>query len=972
MRVKFAFLIIFCLFANKSLAIDRFKVDGIWYHVYSQSNVDGTTISKVEVVNDYENYSGDIVLPEKVTYEGFEYIVGAIGSSAFGYCSKLQSVKLPSSLEEIFPSAFMGSSSLTEIIIPKSVKYIGKNAFGGCDSLSSIIVEEGNIVFSTSKNINAIIHLDTLIAGCKTTIIPNGVKYISDYAFYNNNGLEKIEIPNSVEGIGKYAFSLCSNLCSLIIGSNSKLNSIDSKAFYYCDKLSDTPYSTCLEIIRDNCFHGCHSLTDVVIPKSVVYIGENVFGGCNSLSSIIVEKGNTVYTSLDNSNAIIHLDTLIAGCKNTIIPDGVKFINDYAFYNNGGLESIEIPNSVEDIGKYAFSLCYNLRNVIINSESSLKILDNNSFSMCYELAQMPFPSSLERIRDNSFRDCHSLTDVVIPKSVVYIGINVFGGCNSLSSIIVDEGNVVYTSLDNSNAIVHLDTLIAGCKTTIILDGIKFIDDYAFYNNDSLNYIEIPNSVKGIGKYAFSLCSNLKEVLSNIYEPFELAPNVFYGFKNANLYVPIGKIDEYEAKGWSKYFVTIEEITPNPTVSEDGLSFEIYQRREFAKLISMTQDNKHVVIPSSITYNGIDYPVKEISNSVFANSNIVTLSIPESINNVGAGIVANCFSLASIEWNANLKPSSEFVNNIINSNLLFYVKSSQNSPENVRNVIVGETAESIELTDEEYGDFYCPKTFVAKKISYTHNYNLKTQKGVCEGWESIALPFDVQTCMTSKGEVKPYKTANTGERIFWLRELTSFGLVEAEGIKANIPYIISMPNWDGYQDYYNINGDVEFSSQNVKIEATDIKAIDVAPRHFWPTFQNIDRASNYFALNKQHLVPSDTYLGDEHLPGSVFVGNLRDIKPFEAYFTYDGTSGAKVIKVSELLGETTLISNVEKNNSICINGTIVKYNSPQDCPIAIYTTTGQLVKKLFLSKGNNVVYGLSSGIYIVNGNKVFIE
>ena len=824
MRVKFAFLIIFCLFANISLAIDRFKVDGIWYRVYSQSNVGGTTISKVEVVNDYEDYSGDIVLPEKVSYDGIEYIVGAIGSTAFGYCSKLQSVKLPSSLEKIFPSAFMGSSSLTEIIIPKSVKYIGNNAFGGCDSLSSIIVEEGNSVFSTSKNINAIIHLDTLIAGCKTTIIPNGVKYISDYAFYNNNGLEKIEIPNSVEGIGKYAFSSCSNLFSLIIGSNSKLNSIDSKAFYYCDKLSDTPYSTCLEIIRDNCFHGCHSLTDVVIPKSVVYIGENVFGGCNSLSSIIVEKGNTVYTSLDNSNAIIHLDTLIAGCKNTIIPDGVKFINDYAFYNNGGLESIEIPNSVEDIGKYAFSLC----------------------------------------------------------------------------------------------------------------------------------------------------SNLREVLSNIYEPFELAPDVFYGLKNANLYVPIGKIDEYEAKGWSKYFVTIEEITPNPTVSEDGLSFEIYQRREFAKLISMTQDNKHVVIPSSITYNGINYPVKEISNSVFANSNIVTLSIPESINNVGVGIVANCFSLASIEWNANLKPSSEFVNNIINSNLLFYVKSSQNSPENVRNVIVGETAESIELTDAEYGDFYCPKTFVAKKISYTHNYNLKTQKGVCEGWESIALPFDVQTCMTSKGEVKPYKTANTGERIFWLRELASSGLVEAEGIKANVPYIISMPNWEGYQDYYNISGDVEFSAQNVTIEATNIKSVDVAPRHFWPSYQKIKRVSNCFTLNKQHLIPSDTYQGEEYLPGSVFLGNLRDVNPFEAYFTYDVASASRAIKVAELLSGPTSISNIEGDYNISIDGTVIKHIKNEDSTLNIYSATGQLVKKITLPENGNIVCGLKPGIYIVNGTKVLIK
>ncbi len=827
MKNKILYIILCAsLYSISTLADDKFEVDGISYSVYSTSVTNGVlTEAKVEVVKGSDKYSGNIVLPETVLHDGFTYIVGAIGSSAFGYCDKLFSIKLPKSLERIHASAFNGCSALTEIFIPQTVIYIGKQAFAGCDALSSIVVEDGNEVYNSIGNCNAIIHSDTLISGCKSSIIPESVKCIGEYAFYMNSGLVSIRIPNAVKTIGVRAFTNCNNLSQVEIGPSSKIVEVCENAFSGCSKLNGIFFPASIQLIQQSSFSGCSSLTEIFIPKSVTKIGKQAFAGCDALSSIVVEDGNEVYNSVGNCNAIIHSDTLFIGCKTTIIPENVVYINEYAFYMNSGLE----------------------------------------------------------------------------------------------------------------------------------------------------YIEIPNAVKSIGERAFTNCNNLKDVVIFVDNPFTISNYVFNGLKNATLYVPVGKIENYREKGWGDYFGSIEEITPNPTVNEGGLTFEIYLKREFAKLISHSQVDKYVVIPSSIAYNGIDYPLKEISNSVFANSNIVTLTIPESINNVGGGVVANCYSLAAIEWNANFKPSSEFVNNIINPNLLFYVKASQYSPENVRNVIVGETAEFIKLTDAEYGDFYCPKSFVAKKISYTHNYRLETQKGVCEGWESIALPFDVQSYMTSKGEAKPYKVANTGEWLFWLRELTSSGMVEAEGIKANLPYIISMPNWDGYQDYYNIYGEVVFSAQDVTIDVTDIKAVDATPRHFWPCYQKIERVSNCFALNKQHLIPSDTYQGEEHLPGSVFLGNLRDINPFEAYFTYDGASASRAIRVSELLlSGPTSISNIEGDYNISINGTVIKCAKNNDSTLNIYSATGQLVKTVVLSQGRNVVSGLKSGIYVINGTKYVVK
>ncbi len=798
-----------------------------------------------------------------------------------------------------------------------------------------------------------------------------GISY-SVYESIRTDGVlteAKVEVVN---GPDKYAGNIVLPETVSYEGVNYIVGRIGRFAFGYCDKLLSIEFPSSLERIGERAFDGCSALTEIFIPKSVIYIGREAFGGCDALSSIIVEEGNTQFNSYENCNAIIHQDTLIVGCKTTVIPESVTYIEDCAFYSNSGLEYIEIPNTVKGIGENAFFLCNNLSSVVISPASNLMVLENSAFHGCSKLTKLTLPLTLERINDQSLQDCSSLTEIFIPKSVVYIGREAFGGCDALSSIIVEEGNTQFNSYGNCNAIIHQDTLIVGCKTTVIPESVTYIEEYAFYKNSGLEYIEIPHSVKGIGDNAFAHCYNLKEVISFVEEAFELENYVFYGLKNASLYVPVGKIDNYKEKGWGYFFTTIAEIIPNPIISEGGLSFEVYQKRGYAKLVSITQDNKHIVIPSSITHNGIIYVVKEISNSVFAKSNIVSLIIPESITSIGGGVINECNTLASVEWNANFKASSDFVNSIKNPNLLFYVKSAQFAPETVKNVIVGESAEEIVLTDAEYGDFYCPKAFVAKKISYTHHYSLKTQKGVCEGWESIALPFDVQTYITSKGEAKPYKIANNGERLFWLRELTSSGLVEAEGIRANTPYIISLPNWDGYQDFYNINGNLVFLSQNATIEVTDIKSVDATPRHFWPSFQKITRTPNCFALNKDHLIPSETYHGEEHLPGSVFLGNLRDIKPFEAYFTYEGTSAAKGIKVSELLGESTSITNIESDYSISINDTMIKLISRNISTLNIYSATGQLVKKITLAKDCNVVSGLKPGIYIVNGTKILVK
>ena len=199
--------------------------------------------------------------------------------------------------------------------------------------------------------------------------IPESVEYnditytvtsIGSLAFYYCYGLTSIVIPNSVTNIGNGVFFGCSGLTSIVIP-----NSVTS--------------------IGIGAFSSCSGLTSIEIPNSVTSIGNGAFSGCSGLTSVSVEKGNSMYDSRNNCNAIIETstNTLIAGCMNSIIPNGVTSIGDYVFSGCRGLTSIEIPNSVTSIGKGAFYGCDGLTSIEI--PNSVTSIGDDAFSCCRDL-----------------------------------------------------------------------------------------------------------------------------------------------------------------------------------------------------------------------------------------------------------------------------------------------------------------------------------------------------------------------------------------------------------------------------------------------------------------------------------------------------------------------------------------------------------------------------------------------------------
>lgn len=293
-------------------------------------------------------------------------------------------------------------------------------------------------------------------------------------------------------------------------------------------------------------FENCSDLKSVEIPASVTSIGSAAFKDCSGLESMNIDEANTTYENPEGSNAIVEKSskTLVAGCKNTKIPDDVKIIGAYAFCGCSDLKSIEIPDNVSEIQVAAFDDCSNLtaihipagvdkialgvfmgcsnlNSITIDSANrsyespgnANAIIDKGTMTLLEGSNVIVIPEGVKIIWQNAFAERIHLKSITIPASVTSIVRMPFSDCDSLEEIKVDADNAIFDSRNNCNAIIEsaTNTLIAGCGKTVIPEGIETIGDSAFERVKTLTHVTIPKSVTEIRGYAFERCENLSTV-----------------------------------------------------------------------------------------------------------------------------------------------------------------------------------------------------------------------------------------------------------------------------------------------------------------------------------------------------------------------------------------------------------------------------------------------------------------------------
>ena len=250
------------------------EIDGINYDLIPKEEV-ATVIKKST-----GEYSGDIVIPESVEYEGRTCSVTSIGVYAFYNCSGLTSVTIGNSVTSIEYGAFYGCSGLTSVTIGNSVTSIEYGAFYGCSGLTSLT-------------------------------IGNSVTSIGDVAFRKCSGLTSVTIPNSVTSIGEYAFQYCPGLISVTIGSG--VTSIGDGTFCGCRGLTSVTIPNSVTSLGDQAFEGCYGLTSVTIGSGVETIGSVSFSYCPDLLDVYCHAKNVPNTGSDAfdgsypENATLHV-----------------------------------------------------------------------------------------------------------------------------------------------------------------------------------------------------------------------------------------------------------------------------------------------------------------------------------------------------------------------------------------------------------------------------------------------------------------------------------------------------------------------------------------------------------------------------------------------------------------------------------------------------------------------------------------
>ncbi|MBR2368816.1 MAG: leucine-rich repeat domain-containing protein [Paludibacteraceae bacterium] len=699
---KFLLLFTALLLSVTAMAYD-FKVDGLCYAIVGE----GYSV-EVTAEADFNNNYPDLVkavIPNYVEYDNVQYRVLGLGENAFNCAKNLESIEFSRgdifyikpfaaancpklkevdlvSVSEIGNAAFAGAA-LESIRIWWGIEKIGNQIFMGCKNLTEIKVDENNEYYDSRDNCNAIVETktNTLIMGCNASTIPSTVTTIGRFAFQDCENLTIEHLPTNVIKVGANSFD-GTPLCPY--------TSTPQEGAHYIDHILYKYYST-----------------DYETPKALV-VKEGTLGIAEYACAGIKLSSLTLPSSLKCISAGAFTDTQLSQLS---LPASVERIEEYAFSNNA-LTNVTIPENVKYVGEGAFegnsftSITWNaieceteiveggsIRSSVFGGLYSLKSFTFGNTvktipnSLCgglgYDIEEgieIILPNSVEKIGHRAFA-ASGIKTITIPENVKSIGNDVFDFCLKLTSSTWNAKNctrISQTNEYNDEIITAVfgtthyleegaeEATILGVKSITFGSGVTNIPQSLCQYNDLITSVTLPSSVKSIEMNAFAYCENLSHVTLGGNEE-SIHPEAFYG-----------------TPWWDTYY---ENLSDGPIYL--GKSLVGYKGE----------------MPENTTINVKEGTVSIVAEAFYGQDNLVAVTFPESLEEIGASAFNDCANLKEITIPKNVTKIGE---NAFNADYLEKVTwNAINCESPYKEIIYGDEV-SVEnrfifYADSYYGD-----------------------------------------------------------------------------------------------------------------------------------------------------------------------------------------------------------------------------------------------------------------------------
>ena len=579
------------------------EIDGIAYNINLKTGFTEVTS------NAFHPYSGDIVIPETIVYDGIKYTVTGIGGGAFSQ-RNITSITFPNSITSIGPSAFSYCNVLDSVVIPERVTIIPDMAFASSESLRHVILPEGVTLIDNSA-FNSCYGLDSLI-------IPNSVETIEDWAFAGCKNLSYVKMPQQLKKVGQGAFGNCQSMAYVDIpdlsswamvdfynNSANPLNfakklivngeeitdlvipddvtSIGNCTFYNCVNLTSITIGEHVASIGASAFRGCSNVTSIVIGEDVTYIGGWAFNGCSKVTSVTSYPRKVPTTGRDLFD-------------NTLLENANLYVAGAAFDDYNNTEPWNNFKEIIALNIPKHTLSYYLNYVLYKSYT----LEEGEY-----ITPEPAPEK-EGYEFSGWSE--------IPERMPKHDVNVTGSLTLISQTFTLNGIHYQLWVKSQTADVTGVTIedvsdFSGqidIPSTLSVDGKTFdvtsIGDLSFFMCESLKSISIPASVTTIGKQAFEGCMLQNVYVENAYT--HILDNSFSQatYNHAMLYIAKDKWMEAVYHGDLWRFINIRETVANISNLSEMQAYTMMDRSTFGYMVYDAVNDRTVMTD---TYYNVD-------------------------------------------------------------------------------------------------------------------------------------------------------------------------------------------------------------------------------------------------------------------------------------------------------------------------------------------------------------------------------